>query len=162
MTNKVYTTYESANSNVVRDRLVEPFGFTNDFIDVWAYDTESKSNKLFKVQRIGTVEITEHDWEYEISHRKQGRDIFGMTGYANSHVRMQLSVRAKNLLIEEYPLAEKEITREGNYWILDTVVSDFAGICRFFVGLIPEIKVLDGADFLEYVRSYLKKYGSKV
>ena len=24
--------YESANSNVVRDRLVEPFGFTNDFI----------------------------------------------------------------------------------------------------------------------------------
>lgn len=75
---------------------------------------------------------------------------------------MQLSVRTKNLLIEEYPLAEKEITREGNYWILDTVVSDFAGICRFFVGLIPEIKVLDGADFLEYVRSYLKKYGSKV
>ena len=42
------------------------------------------------------------------------------------------------------------------------MVSDFAGICRFFVGLMPEIKVLDGADFLEYVRLYLKKYGSKV
>lgn len=154
--------YESANSNVVRDRLVEPFGFTNDFIEVWAYDTESKNNKLFKVQRIGEVEITEYDWEYENNHRKQGRDIFRMTGYASSHIRMQLSVRAKNLLIEEYPLAEKDITREGNYWILDTMVSDFAGICRFFVGLMPEIKVLDGADFLEYVRSYLKKYGSKV
>ena len=154
--------YESANSNVVRDRLVEPFGFTNDFIEVWAYDTESKNNKLFKVQCIGEVEITEYDWEYENNHRKQGRDIFRMTGYASSHIRMQLSVRAKNLLIEEYPLAEKDITREGNYWILDTMVSDFAGICRFFVGLMPEIKVLDGADFLEYVRSYLKKYGSKV
>lgn len=35
--------YESANSNVVRDRFVEPFGFTNDFIEVWSYDTESKS-----------------------------------------------------------------------------------------------------------------------
>lgn len=154
--------YESANSNMVRDRLVEPFGFTNDFIEVWAYDTESKSNKLFKVQRIGEVEITERAWEYEISHRKQGRDIFRMTGYANSSVRMQLTVRAKNLLIEEYPLAEKEITRDGNYWILDTVVNDFAGICRYYVGLIPEIKVLEGEEFLEYVRKYLKKYSSKI
>ena len=59
--------YESANSNVVRDRLVEPFGFTNDFIEVWAYDTESKSNKTFKVQRIGEVEILDRTWEYEIS-----------------------------------------------------------------------------------------------
>lgn len=154
--------YESANSNVVRDRLVEPFGFTNDFIEVWAYDTESKSNKLFKVQRIGEVEITERAWKYEISHRKQGRDIFRMTGYANSHVRMQLSVRAKNLLIEEYPLAEKAITRDGNYWILDTIVNDFAGICRYYVGLIPEIKVLEGEEFLEYVRAYMKKYINKV
>ena len=154
--------YESANSNVVRDRLVEPFGFTNDFIEVWAYDTESNSNKLFKVQRIGEVEITELAWEYEISHRKQGRDIFRMTGYVNSRVRMQLSVRAKNLLIEEYPLAEKEITRDGNFWILDTVVNDFAGICRYYVGLIPEIKVLEGEEFLEYVRAYMKKYISKV
>lgn len=154
--------YESANSNVVRDRLVEPFGFTNDFIEVWSYDTESKSNKLFKVQRIGQVEITERTWEYEISHRKQGRDIFRMTGYANSRVRMQLSVRAKNLLIEEYPLAEKEIVRDGNYWILDTVVNDFAGICRYYVGLIPEINVLEGEEFLEYVRAYMKKYINKV
>lgn len=154
--------YESANGNDVRDRLVEPFGFTNDFIEVWAYDTESKSNKTFKVQRIGEVEILDRSWEYEVSHRTQGRDIFRMSGYANAHVRMQLTVRAKNLLIEEYPLAEKEITRDGNYWILDTVVNDFAGICRYYVGLIPEIKVLEGEEFLEYVRKYLKKYGSKI
>ena len=149
-------------SNVVRDRLVEPFGFTNDFIEVWAYDTESKSNKLFKVQRIGEVEILDRNWEFESSHRKQGRDIFRMTGYANVHVRMQLTVRAKNLLIEEYPLAEKEISREGNNWILDTVVNDLAGICRYYVGLMPEIKVLEGDELLQYVKEYLNKYGSKL
>lgn len=154
--------YESANGNDVRDRLVEPFGFTNDFIEVWAYDTESKSNKTFKVQRIGEVEILNRSWEYEVSHRTQGRDIFRMSGYANAHVRMQLTVRAKNLLIEEYPLAEKQIVRDGNYWILDTVVNDFAGICRYYVGLIPEIKVLEGEDFLEYARTYLKKYAKKI
>lgn len=154
--------YESANGNDVRDRLVEPFGFTNDFIEVWAYDTDSKSNKTFKVQRIGEVEIFDRSWEYEISHRTQGRDIFRMSGYANAHVRMQLTVRAKNLLIEEYPLAEKHIVRDGNYWILDTVVNDFAGICRYYVGLIPEIKVLEGEEFLEYARAYLKKYAKKI
>lgn len=153
---------ESANGNDVRDRLVEPFGFTNDFIEVWAYDTESKGNKTFKVQRIGEVEILDRNWEYEVSHRTQGRDIFRMSGYANAHVRMQLTVRAKNLLIEEYPLAEKQIVRDGNYWILDTVVNDFAGICRYYVGLIPEIKVLEGEEFLEYARAYLKKYAKKI
>lgn len=154
--------YESANSNDVRDRIVEPFGFTNDFIEVWAYDVESRNNKLFKVQRIGNVEITNRIWEFESSHRKQGRDIFRMTGYANERVRMQLSVRAKNLLIEEYPLAEKEIVRDGNFWILDTVINDFAGICRFYVGLIPEIKVIEGKGLLDYVRNYLSKYGPKI
>ena len=53
----------------MRNQLVEPFGFTNDFIEVWGYDTESKSNKTFKVQRIGEVEITDRSWEYEISHK---------------------------------------------------------------------------------------------
>ena len=154
--------YESANGNDVRDRIVEPFGFTNDFIEVWAYDTESKSNKTFKVQRIEEVEILDRGWESEMSHRKQGRDIFRMTGYANCRIRMQLTVRAKNLLIEEYPLAEKEISRDGNFWILNTVVNDFAGICRYYVGLLPEIKVLEGEEFLEYVRAYLKKYGAKI
>lgn len=154
--------YESANGNDVRDRLVEPFGFTNDFIEVWAYDAESRGNKTFKVQRIGEVEILDRAWEFELSHRTQGRDIFRMSGYANARVRMQLTVRAKNLLIEEYPFAEKEITRDGNYWILDTVVNDFAGICRYYVGLIPEIKVLEGEEFLEYARAYMNKYAKKI
>ena len=154
--------YESANGNDVRDRIVEPFGFTNDFIEVWAYDTESKSNKTFRVQRIEEVEILDRGWESEMSHRKQGRDIFRMSGNANCRIRMQLTVRAKNLLIEEYPLSEKEISRDGNFWILDTVVNDFAGICRYYVGLIPEIKVLEGEEFLEYVRACLKKYGAKI
>ena len=66
--------YESANGNDVRDRIVEPFGFTNDFIEVWAYDTESKSNKTFKVQRIDEVEILDRDWESEILDFKHRRE----------------------------------------------------------------------------------------
>lgn len=154
--------YESGNSHTIRDRKVEPFGFTTDFIEVWAYDIEDMKNKVFKIQRIGEVEVLDKDWEYEISHRKQGRDLFHMSGRRPSRVKMQMSVRAKNLLIEEYPLAEKEIVRDGNYWILDTEVFDYAGICRFFTGLMDEIKIIDSPEFVEYVKAYISKYSSKL
>ena len=39
--------YESGNSHTIRDRLVEPFGFTAEFIDVFAYDLEAGKNKIF-------------------------------------------------------------------------------------------------------------------
>ena len=45
--------YESGNSHTIRDRWVEPFGFTTDYVDVWAYDIEDGKNKIFKVSRIG-------------------------------------------------------------------------------------------------------------
>ena len=48
----VLKNYASSNSGEVRDRLVEPFGFTNNHIDVWAYDCEKKENKIFKIHRI--------------------------------------------------------------------------------------------------------------
>ena len=38
----------SGNSHKVSDRLVEPFEFTTNMIDVWCYDLEKKGNKVFK------------------------------------------------------------------------------------------------------------------
>lgn len=154
--------YESGSSHTIRNRKVEPFGFTTDFIEVWAYDLEDLKNKVFKIQRIGEVEVLDKNWEFESSHRKQGRDVFRMSGHRPTRVKLQMSVKAKNLLIEEHPLAENDITRDGNYWILDTEIYDYAGICRFFVGLMDEIKVLEGDEFVEYVKDYLKRFGGKL
>ena len=50
---------------------------------------------------------------------------------------------AKNLLIEEYPLAEQDIRKEGDKWILETMVSGMEGVGRFVIGLAHEIKVID-------------------
>lgn len=41
--------YHSANSNSIRNRIVEPFAFTTNYIQLWAFEIESQSNKLFKV-----------------------------------------------------------------------------------------------------------------
>lgn len=154
--------YESGNSHTVKDRYVEPFAFTSDYIEIWAYDLQDFRNKVFKVQRIAEVEVLDRGWEFETSHRKQGRDVFGMSGRRACNVKLQLSVMAKNLLIEEHPLAEKDLTRDGNKWILDTPIYSFEGIGRFYVGLVDEIKILEGQEFIEYIAQYLKKFDSIV
>lgn len=150
--------YESGNSHSIRDRFIEPFGFTTDFIDVWGYDIEDGHNKLFKIQRIGTVEVLDEKWENESSHRRQGIDAFHMSGRIGYNVKLQLSVRAKNLLVEEYPLAEKDITRKNKEWLLDTNVYDFAGIGRFFMGLMHEIKIVDSPEFVAFIKDYIERY----
>ena len=147
--------YESGNSHSIRDRYVEPYGFTTDYIDVCAYDLEDGKNKIFKIQRIGEVEILDEGWEAEKSHHKQGMDCFRMTGPYIGHIRWQMTVMAKNLLLEEYPLAQRDIKRKGNFWVLDTDICNYAGACRFYVGLAKEIKVIDSPEFDEFVQNYI-------
>jgi predicted DNA-binding transcriptional regulator YafY len=149
--------YESGHSHTIRDRLVEPYGFTTDYIDVCAYDLEDGHNKIFKIQRINEVEILNDPWEAEKSHHRQRMDIFHMSGHNIGHIRWQMSVMAKNLLIEEFPLAEKALKRKAGSWILDTDVCSYAGACRFYVGLAEEIRILDSPEFEVYVKAYVRK-----
>ncbi|MCQ2152632.1 MAG: WYL domain-containing protein [Bacteroidales bacterium] len=148
--------YESGNSHTIRDRYVEPYGFTTDYIDVCAYDLEDRQNKIFKIQRIDEVEVLDEPWTDEKSHHKQGMDVFRMTGKYTGHLKWQMTVMAKNLLLEEYPLAQKELKRKGNFWILDTDICNYAGACRFYVGLAGEIKVIDSPEFEDYVKEYIQ------
>ncbi len=150
--------YESARSETVKDRLVEPFAFSTNLIDVWAYDLSDLHNKVFKISRIKEVELLDEDWEFEGSHRRQSTDVFRMSGKNARKVKLRLDLRAKNLLVEEYPLAEKDIRKEGSYWILETDIYDFAGVCRFYCGLAKEIQIVDSPEFAEYVQEYAGKY----
>ena len=51
---------------------------------------------------------------------------------------------AKNLLVEEYPLAGKYLSREGKDWILDTEVFSMNGVGRFVSGLMGEVEIIVG------------------
>ena len=149
--------YESANSDTVKDRIVEPFAFSTNLIDVWAYDVRDLHNKVFKISRIGEVETLDEDWEFEGSHRRYSTDVFRMSGKSAKTVKLRLGLRAKNLLLEEYPLAAKYITRKGAYWILETGVYDYAGVCRFYLGLAEDIEIVDSPELEDYVQDYARK-----
>ena len=74
--------YLSAHGGGVRDRRVEPFAFTTNYVQVWCYDLESHTNKLFKTSRIGSVELSEAAWEHQEAHSEGFIDAFRMHGGA--------------------------------------------------------------------------------
>ena len=148
--------YSSSSSGTVRDRVVEPFEFTNNHIDIWAYDCEKKDVRLFKIARIGWVDILPIDWQHEDEHDKGDLDAFRMQGKTQTHVRLVMTLRAKNLLCEEFPLAEPDITEKDGKYILDTKVSKMEGVGRFVIGLMGDIRVLDSPELVAYINDYIR------
>ncbi len=51
--------YFSANSNEMKDRMVEPFDFTTNYIATWAFDMDDNTCKTFKNTRISSVQVLE-------------------------------------------------------------------------------------------------------
>ncbi len=154
----VLKAYESANSGETRDRLVEPFSFTTNYIDIWAYDLGDGINKSFKVARITEVEILDEAWTAEKLHRSQPIDCFRIHGHSPTKVKLLLSQRAKSLLLEEYPLSEKDIRKVRGKWVFEGSVSGMEGVARFVLGLAAEIQILEGDALLEYIRSYARDH----
>ena len=150
--------YESANSQEVSDRFIEPFEFTTNCIDVWGYDIEKCENRVFKISRIGEVVIIDDVWNHTEKHQKSLTDCFRISGFAQTPVKLELSIRAKNLLLEEYPLAEKDLKYAVGKWILETKVSGMEGVGRFVIGLAGDIKIIDSPELKEYINTYVINY----
>ncbi len=150
--------YKSSNSSQIRNRLVEPFGYTTNFVAVWCFDVEAKSNKLFKTSRINTVQETGKKWQHEASHEKGHIDIFRISSYQKIPVKIKLSLRAFNLLLEEYPLAEKYIIKHtDNEYLLDTDVASLHGIGRFVMGLPEETEIIQPQELKDFIIDKIKK-----
>ena len=154
--------YESAHSNESKDRLVEPIEFTANMIDIWAYDVDNGDNRVFKVARIHEVEVTDTGWEFASKHKAIKHDVFRMIGNLNEKIVLQLNTRAKSLLLEEFPLAEKDLKREDGKWLLKTTIHSLEGAGRFVIGLAADIKILEGKKLLDYIKNYDKKYVQKL
>lgn len=154
--------YHSAHGSAVRDRKVEPFAFTTNYVQTWCYDTESNSCKLFKTSRIGSVEILDEEWQYADKHNKGFIDIFRMTAKDDKRYRVKLSLGllSRNLLIEEYPLAEQYLEKEegSERWTLDIEIASYAGVSRFVIGLMDDIRIVDSPKFEEYIIHYIERF----
>lgn len=138
--------YSSAIANATKDYIVEPYAFTRDYVDIWACDTASGHNKMFKISRMGSVEML-GDWEMEGKHGLKSIDSFRMSGDGRpiEHVKLKLTLRAKNLLVEEFPITEYEVYQVKRTWYWEGDINAFEGIGRFVMGLAREISIVKGA-----------------
>lgn len=155
--------YRSAHGGAVRDRHVEPFAFTTNYVQVWCYDIESGSCKLFKLSRIESVRVLDAEWQHAAEHEKAQIDIFRMNGKEPKSVKLELGILAHNLILEEFPLSENYLTQIGkDRWLLQTEVRNYAGVARFVIGLMDDIKIVDTPELEQYLANYVAKYWSNV
>ena len=133
-------------------------GVTRTGLFQWGYDIEKCENRVFKISRIGEVVIIDDVWNHTEKHQKSLTDCFRISGFAQTPVKLELSIRAKNLLLEEYPLAEKDLNYADGKWILETKVSGMEGVGRFVIGLAGDIKIIDSPALSDYVASYYDKH----
>jgi proteasome accessory factor C len=133
--------YQSASTESVSDRLVEPVSFSSNFDSITAFEVESGKNKFFKIERIGDVQILDSPFEFEKKHESLMSDMFGFNDTGDKHhVKLLLSMRAKLWLIDDYPLSVsfmKEV--EGGQWLLETDVFNMEPVLRIIRSMPNDI-----------------------
>jgi predicted DNA-binding transcriptional regulator YafY len=151
--------YRSSNSDKITDRKVEPFDYLPDYRSVWCYEYESKSCKQFKLARIHEIELINRDWENEDLHKVHFTDAFRISSLKSiGKIEAKLSLKAYNLLLEEFPLSHEFIKEEKGFYDLKIPVAGYQGIGRFVMGLPGEIEVLGNKGFKEFVKMEKKKF----
>jgi predicted DNA-binding transcriptional regulator YafY len=154
----VFDIYYSAHSQDARSRRVEPFAFTTNYVQIWCYDLEDNSNKLFKVSRINEVVLTDKTWEATDKHQQGDIDIFRIHSDKKFPVSLKLGSRSTSLLIEEYPLSYEHLKRiSEKVWLLKTEVCSYEGIGRFVMGLYDDIEIIDSPEFSAYIKDRIDK-----
>ena len=104
------------------------------------------------------VHETPFSWEFERQHHSSPVDVFRNTGELNKQVEFELNLRARNLLAEEYPLAEKFITEVApNRFLFNAPVAKYEGPGRFVLGIAEDIRLVGDEGFLEFVKEKITK-----
>lgn len=151
--------YRSSNSNSIEDRNVEAFDFLPDYRTVWCYDLRAHTCKQFKLARMQAVELLPAGWRYPEKHQKPFTDIFRISAaVARANAALRLSLKAYNLLIEEYPLAAAYIKPEHPGYLLKAPVAGFSGIGRFVLGLPGEIEIIKPVALKKYIKTQMEKF----
>jgi proteasome accessory factor C len=136
--------YQSASSENVSDRLVEPIGFTANYQYLCAFEVESQQNKFFKLERMGSVENLNDSYQYSSSHRLLQADVFGFNEEgAKIPIKLSLSMRAMLWLKDDYPDTARFLKEGSNgKWILEVEVNSMEPVKRIMRSMPGEVELI--------------------
>ncbi|MDR9442716.1 MAG: WYL domain-containing protein [Schleiferiaceae bacterium] len=148
--------YASAHSGTESTRRVEPIRFYHYYRYLVAYEVESGMTKHYKMDRVRSVTLLNKKMQFQAQHAHSPTDVFGMSGAEAIPLELGLSLRAKNLLCEEFPDAQAHIeAREEGYAFVGTVYA-LEGVGRFVGGLLNEISLPPESPLRPYLVSVYK------
>jgi predicted DNA-binding transcriptional regulator YafY len=127
--------YQSASSESISDRLIEPIGFTDNY--------ESQQNKYFKLERMGGLEILEENAKFKELHQLLKPDVFGFNETGERfHIQLKLSMRAMLFLKDDYPATVDFLTEQKDgTWLLDVEVNSMEPVERIVRGMPGEVEI---------------------
>lgn len=73
-------------------------------------------------------------------------------------VELIMTLKAYNLLLEEFPMAKKYLSEQGNGYFLKIPIADYHGIGRFVLGLPGDIKVKTTKGFRKFLKEKKNNY----
>lgn len=150
--------YYSPHSKSMSDRVVEPYKFLLNNIEIRCYELSSKTNKNFKISRItGEVEVLDRKWENKTKHVDVYTDIFGFSSEKQHRITLRMGYLSTRILMEDFGVDESEIYKENDkYNLISLKVCSFQGITRFVLGLSNDIEVLGNAEFKAHLNEILQ------
>lgn len=151
--------YHSVNSGKVKDYLIEPFRFTENYTGILAFDVKEQMVKHFKLNRMSEALVLDKDQQFEDRHIFSGTDIFNFTGDCHLEVHLKLSFQAYMLLREEYPKSIPYIFKgddDGYHFIAP--VHHLYGVGRFVLGMLDEVAIVKPPELKAYVKEKLQGY----
>jgi proteasome accessory factor C len=129
--------YQSINTETISDRVVEPFGFTENYQTVMAYEPVSEKNKTYNIDRIGSVEYLNQKFQHETKHEQQVMDVFGFAYNGQKYpVKLELSMKQFLLMKDQYPLVAPFVKY---HLTLDKYVLEVE---------VNDLRVLEGFNYL--------------
>ena len=161
--------YSSSNSGKVADRHVVPINLMYNDENVYCYDLDAHKPKQFRLHRISSIEPYGDDpYTLPANMKPKKADVFRWMDGERYHIRIRMSVAARNYLLEEYSDA-RNLPPEEFYpdpespdkWILDTTLHGLGAIRRFYLGLADKMEILDSEDseaLKEDIRKYMGDY----
>lgn len=136
--------YQSASSESISDRTVEPIGFTTNYQYLCAFELESNQNKYFKLERMGSIEILEDLIKFKNKHQLLSPDVFGFNDSGTKYpVKLKMSMRAMLFLKDDYPETSQFIydSNDGTY-ILKVEVNSIEPVNRLIRSMPGEFELI--------------------
>lgn len=150
--------YYSLSSDSTTDRLVEAVAFSSDYSAIHAFEIESGNMKIFKIERIGELVVSQDQIAFEDKHELPETSLFGFSGRGKFLVHLKLSKKAYQLMQEEHPNARPFMyIKNRNHYFFKGEVPQLPGIARFVLGLPGEVKVEEGEELKTYLGSQMER-----